>query len=111
MLNVKELLRKYPYLNKHRNIRLRQDYIDIDEKFLRDLCKDEEAAKFYNQYCKEFYNADYSDEVFVKKNSQLKKILNHEHYARSFCIYNVKKATGMLSTYKPEVLNKKKSDD
>ena len=106
-----ELLKKYPYLNRKRNIKLRQDYIDIDEKFLRDLCKNEEAAKFYNQYCKEFYNADYRDQVFVKPGSKLHKELNHEHYSRNLCIFNIKKVTGLLSTYNPDILNKKKKDD
>ena len=105
------MLKKYPYLNKHRNIKTRQDYIDIDEAFLRDLCKDEKAAKFYNQFCKEFYNADYSDHVFVKEGTALKKELNKEHYARQVCIYNIKKSTGLLSTYRPEVLNKKNNKE
>ena len=111
VLSIGELLKKYPYLNKHRNIRTRQDYIDIDEKFLHDLCKDQKAAEIYNQFCKEFYNADYRDQVFVKEGSKLKKQLNQEHYARQNCIYNIKKSTGLLSTFKPDILNKNKKNE
>lgn len=72
----------------------------MDDEFLNDLCRNEEAAAFYNQFCKEFYNADYKDAVFVK-DDELKKQLNREHYARNVCVYNIKKATGSLRAYKP----------
>ena len=76
----------------------------MDEKFLDDLCSDEEAAKFYNQFCKEFYNAEYRDAVFVKTD-ELKKQLNREHYARNSCTFNIKKATNRLCAYRPGEIN------
>lgn len=109
-MSVSEMLRKFPYIGKERNIKLRHDYIDIDPKFLRDLANNPEAAKFYNQFIKEVFNADFRDAVFyTNKKDQLKLFTKNNQ--RNRCIYNRTKACGKLNRLNDDTNNSESKDD
>jgi len=94
------MLRKYPYIGKARNIKLRHDYIDIDQKFLKDLANNPKAAEYYNQFIKEAINADFRDARFYTDAKARVKIYQ-ENNARNRCLFNRKKSASSLCELTP----------
>ena len=55
---TKQNLSDYRYCNKNKNTKVRQEFIDAD--YLHKLNKEE--LEFYNKFCKEYYNTNFSKE-------------------------------------------------
>jgi len=99
---TKQNLSDYRYCNKNKNTKVRQEFIDAD--YLHKLNKEE--LEFYNKFCKEYYNTNFSkdengewsstDNLMDISDKNVRKELYRDNNTRNSDIFGSRRAIGQL---------------
>ncbi len=83
---------KHPGLEKRWNSKIKQEYIDYDEKYLEDLNKNPEAKEWMNKFSEEYIGAKLNHEDPIHDTPKLRKDCFDRNNQRNRCLLSNVKA-------------------